>query len=232
MKIFYKLAVPVVAFSSFTLPNVMLTHNSGVLNGSASLQRGVEAYQRGLGEPSFLENDYITQVTLQDYHAHDNKPITKVRCITQDEYRCLLTEIQVLKKIISSKKYNLFISSGDMETLLRGYNNVHSATYNKLINKLFAKLNEVASGNAIKERDKIKLWRECKDSIAKEFNEINDHYKRMCDSYMVKNRAMNIGFKKILYKYVKSWEEAIRRNEKKWGDIFLQRTRKGKAAFY
>ncbi|SBT32263.1 RAD protein (Pv-fam-e) [Plasmodium ovale wallikeri] len=139
-------------------------------------------------------------------------------------------EQDISKKLTRRELINLTNSCGNFMVtkkeayLLFYYHRMQLMAYfNNMVYKLSNVLTELAKQYGMSEKDKIKCWSECYDTLLLDLKEMEETSQKHCENFLKKKLMLRIHFDCSLMMYNKLWDDCIRKNTKKWNKYFNEK---------
>ncbi|GAB69402.1 RAD protein [Plasmodium cynomolgi strain B] len=192
----FKMCKPVGLF--ILLLGIALLNNISIPHGNAALKSNIVAFARQLSELSEIVHHYCPKTNSKE--GNSKNPVD------EKKFSEVYSKLKMLEAMRNYAKFT-YVLKNDITNDLSAYNSLLAYLY-------------VATKYKYPKADKEKLWKECREELKKEFQEVNDYYERICKDYEHTRIASGYSFSKKLEKYVKLWREVAFRNEIKWKNGF------------
>ncbi|CAG9479922.1 unnamed protein product [Plasmodium vivax] len=218
------LSAPRAVFCLFTLLNIVVLNNVTPSSDQALSSPDVRAFPRHLSEMmndsynNDLSENKRTRQLYNDFLADNLFP-------KHADNAALLSSLSRKEYLIREKPNYGQVSNREMVNLLDGYNKLYVLEHARMMKRLSNTLNGLSKKYKIPEKETRKLWNECKRSIESKLNRKMDSHKPRYNSLVMSCSASVADFGDFYKYYVTSWNKALKKSEKKWNKIFIERAK-------
>ncbi|SCO65978.1 RAD protein (Pv-fam-e) [Plasmodium vivax] len=218
------LSAPRAVFCLFTLLNIVVLNNVTPSSDQALSSPDVRAFPRHLSEMmndsynNDLSENKRTRQLYNDFLADNLFP-------KHADNAALLSSLSRKEYLIREKPNYGQVSNREMVALLNGFDRLYVIEHARMLKGLSNTLNDLSTKYRMPDKEIKELWKECKNSIESEHNKKMDSHKPRYNSLVMSCSASVADFGEFYKYYVKSWNKALKKSEKKWNKIFIERAK-------
>ncbi|KMZ94566.1 RAD protein (Pv-fam-e) [Plasmodium vivax Mauritania I] len=121
------------------------------------------------------------------------------------------------------KEHMFVVPKEKVELLLDECNRIQKSDYERALDNLFGELHDFSIQCGLLKEEKIALWNECLEDIAKDLKDIDDYYDEIYDFNMNAETVVTVSFVYSLTNFLNLWTTTIEGIEKKWCALFAER---------
>ncbi|VUZ94143.1 Plasmodium exported protein (PHIST), unknown function [Plasmodium vivax] len=219
------LSAPRAVFCLFTLLNVVLLNNFTLSNDHVVSSPAVSGFPRHLSEVKKNSNNNNSSKNKKTRKLNSDF-LADFLFAEHSDNAALLAELREKEFLVHNKRNPGSINNREMVALLNGFDRLYVIEHARMLKGLSNTLNDLSTKYRMPDKEIKELWKECKNSIESEHNKKMDSHKPRYNSLVMSCSASVADFGDFYKYYVKSWNKALKKSEKKWKKKITERVSK------